>query len=104
MNPVPGWRSGIVIDFPVRQQASATLNLVLADGKPVPAGSLIRLNNSEDNFAVGREGLTFVSGLEKENQLDVHWGDRQCQAIVPFAVSAEVTPHLGEFICRESEK
>lgn len=104
VHPVPGWRSGVVIDFPVRQQAAATLNLFLADGSPVPAGALIRLNNSETSFAVGREGLTFLSGLEKENQLDVEWAGRQCQAIVPFVASAVVAPHLGEFICRESGK
>lgn len=104
VNPVPGWRSGVVIDFPVRQQAAATLNLILADGSPVPAGALIRLNNSEANFAVGREGLTFISGLEKENQLNVQWGDRQCQAIVPFAASSELAPHLGEFICKDNDK
>ena len=102
LNPVPRWRSGLVIDFPVRQQAAATLNLLLSDGKPVPAGALIRLNQGEANFAVGREGLTFVSGLKKENQLDVQWGDRQCQAIIPFAASTVVSPHLGEFVCRES--
>ena len=102
--PVPGWRSGVVIDFPVRQQAAATLNLFLADGSPVPAGALIRLNNSEADFAVGRDGLTFVAGLKNENQLEVNWGDRQCQAIIPFTASTEMTPHLGEFVCRASGK
>ena len=104
VNPVPGWRSGIVIDFPVRQQAAATLNLFLADGSPVPAGALVRLNNSEASFAVGRDGLTFVAGLENENQLEVNWGDRQCQAIIPFTASAEMAPHLGEFVCRAGDK
>ncbi len=104
VRPVPAWRSGVVIDFPVRQQVSATLNLVLADDKPVPAGALIRLNQSENIFAVGREGLTFVSGLEKENQLTVFWGSRRCQVLLPFTITEEnVIPHLGEFICREIE-
>jgi outer membrane usher protein len=104
VNPVPGWRSGVVIDFPVRQQAAATLNLILPDGKPVPAGALIRLKKSGTDFAVGRDGLTFVAGLENENQLEVHWGDRRCQSMITFTAPAEVTPHLGEFICREGDQ
>ena len=102
VRPVPAWRSGVVIDFPVRQQAAATLNLVQADGKAVPAGALIRMNQADNIFAVGREGLTFVSGLEKENQLTVSWGSRRCKVLLPFSASTEtVIPHLGEFICRE---
>jgi len=102
VRPVPGWRSGVVIDFPVKQQVTATLNLVLADGNPVPAGALIRMNQADTIFAVGREGLTFVSGLEKENQLTVSWGSRRCQVLLPFSGSEDkVIPHLGEFICRE---
>jgi outer membrane usher protein len=104
VRPVPAWRSGVVIDFPVRQQVSATLNLVLPDGKPVPAGALIRLHQADTIFAVGREGLTFVSGLEKENQLTVSWGSRRCKVLLPFSAPAEtVIPHLGEFICKELE-
>ena len=102
VRPVPAWRSGGVIDFPVRQQAAATLNLVQADGKAVPAGALIRMNQADNIFAVGREGLTFVSGLEKENQLTVSWGSRRCKVLLPFSAPTEtVIPHLGEFICRE---
>ncbi len=102
VRPVPAWRSGVVIDFPVRQQAAATLNLVQADGNPVPAGALIRMNQADNIFAVGREGLTFVSGLEKENQLTVSWGSRRCKVLLPFTAPTEIViPHLGEFICRE---
>lgn len=102
VRPVPAWRSGVVIDFPVKQQVAATLNLVLADGNPVPAGALIRMNQADTIFAVGRDGLTFVSGLEKENQLTVSWGSKRCQVILTFSGSEEnVIPHLGEFICRE---
>ena len=105
VRPVPAWRSGVVIDFPVRQQVTATLNLALADGNPVPAGALIRMNQADTIFAVGRDGLTFVSGLEKENHLTVSWGSRRCQVILPFSGSQEnVIPHLGEFICREIEQ
>jgi outer membrane usher protein len=104
VRPVPAWRSGVVIDFPVRQQAAATLNLVQADGKAVPPGALIRMNQADNIFAVGREGLTFVSGLEKENQLTVSWGSRRCKVLLPFSAPKEtMIPHLGEFICRELE-
>jgi outer membrane usher protein len=104
VRPVPAWRSGVVIDFPVKQQVTATLNLVLPDGNPVPAGALIRMNKSDTIFAVGREGLTFLSGLEKENQLTASWGSRQCQVILLFSgFENKMIPHLGEFICREFE-
>ena len=105
VQPVPAWRSGVVVDFPVRQQTSATLTLTLSDGQAVPAGALITVNQTDTIFAVGREGLAFISGLEKVNHLDVVWRTGHCQAELAFSsAGASMIPHLGEFICQEIEK
>lgn len=105
VQPVPAWRSGVVIDFPVRQQTSATLTLIQPNGQPVPAGALITMNQSDTSFAVGREGLTFVTGLEKDNRLDVSWRNGRCRAEVSFsAIEMIVIPHLGDFICQDIEQ
>ena len=105
VQPVPAWRSGVVVDFPVRQHTSATLTLKLPSGQAVPAGALITMHHADTTFAVGREGLTFITGLEKENHLDVHWRTGHCQAEVAFSsAEASMIPHLGEFTCREIEQ
>jgi outer membrane usher protein FimD/PapC len=63
------------------------------------------MNQTDTRFAVGREGLTFVTGLEKENHLDVNWRNGHCKAEVSFSTTeATSVPHLGEFMCQDIEQ
>lgn len=99
VRPVPAWRSGVIIDFPVRRESAATLTLVLSDGTPIPAGARIRLSPNSTDFAVGHDGLAFISGLKKMNEIEVYWRDQRCLAMVPYSDADGMVPYLGEFSC-----
>ncbi len=102
--PVPAWRSGINVDFPLRAVSAATLNLVLANGQPVPAGAEARLAGSEadDSLPVGHQGLVYVTGMKEWNRLLVSWPGGQCLVEIPYAPEKGSIPYLGQFLCRES--
>ncbi len=105
--PVPAWRSGTRVEFPIRKIAAATLNLFLESGAPVPAGASVRIAGSEasevvqdqDVFVVGHEGLLYLKGLSSLNELSVSWSGGRCRVRVPFQASPGSVPYLGEFIC-----
>lgn len=101
--PVPGWRSGIVIDFPVKNAAAATMDLILDDGKPVPAGAVVRLitdgAEGSASFAVGDDGLLHLSGLLADNILRAQWPKGQCESRVLYSPEKGSVPYLGKQIC-----
>ena len=100
--PVPAWRSGVSINFPVRIVSAATLNLVLANGQPVPAGAELLLEGSDpaDSLPVGHQGLAYVSGLKAFNRLLVRWPQGRCVVEIPYAPQKGSIPYLGEFVCQ----
>lgn len=106
LQPVPAWRSGVLIDIPVRRVAAATLNLMLDDGRPVPAGASVDLlndqNTAADSFGVGHEGLVYLSGLRAENTLRAYWPDGECIAKIPFQPELGSVPYLGQYPCQRS--
>ncbi|MEO0318495.1 MAG: hypothetical protein RL404_2172, partial [Pseudomonadota bacterium] len=100
--PVPAWRSGVLIDFPLRTVSAATLNLMLANGQPVPAGAELRLEGAdqEDSMPVGHQGLVYVTGLKQFNRLLVTWPQGRCRVEIPYAPQKGNIPYLGEFTCQ----
>lgn len=101
--PVPAWRSGVRVDFPLRAVAAATLNLMLSNGQPVPAGADARLEGDEtgDSLPVGHEGLVYVTGMKEWNRLQVTWPGGRCTVEIPYAPEKGSIPYLGQFLCRQ---
>ena len=104
--PVPAWRSGVMIDFPVRSVSAATLNLVLPDGQPVPAGADLLLEGSDpaDTLPVGHQGLAYVTGMKPHNRLLVSWPQGRCVVEIPYAPEKGSIPYLGQFTCHQAQE
>jgi outer membrane usher protein len=104
--PVPAWRSGTRVEFPIRKIAAATLNLYQQNGNPVPAGASARIigaessETDEETFVVGHDGLLYLKGLSPFNKVSVRWAGGQCSVSVPFVAEKGSVPYLGEFICQ----
>jgi outer membrane usher protein len=76
---VPRLRSAVRLNFPVRMGQAALLTVLLRDGQPAPAGAEIeRLGDAAKRFPVGRGGQAFVTGLQSEQQLRLHWNNASC--------------------------
>ncbi len=99
--PVPGWRSGVMVNFAVKKITSATLRIVDRKGNDIPAGSMVTVQGSAEPFPVGREGVAYIEGLSADNELRVQWPGHQCTVSVPYAPSEDLVPYLGEFMCKE---
>jgi outer membrane usher protein len=95
-------RMGAVVDMGVLRRLSATLTLVEASGRPVPAGASARLGEADEEFPVARRGRVYVSGLErgKPNVLHVQIGERACRATVELPEGFTSGSTLGSFACR----
>ena len=102
--PVPGWRSGVLINFAIKKVRAATLRVVDSQGADIPAGASVRLRGVDTSFAVGRDGMTYIERLSTENTLEIIWSDRRCEVSIPYLPSEEIVPYLGEFVCQEQSK
>ena len=95
-------RMGALVDMGVLRRLSATLTLVEASGRPVPAGASARVGEAEEEFPVARRGRVYVSGLErgKPNVLQVQIGERACRATVELPDGFTSGSTLGSFTCQ----
>lgn len=104
VHPVTGWRSGVLIDFPIKFAAAATLELRLDNKQPVPAGSkVVLLNNDQEgdeSYSVGNDGLVYVAGLNAQNTLRASWNGEKCEVIINFTPEKGSVPHLGTHVCK----
>jgi outer membrane usher protein len=95
-------RMGVLVDMGVLRRLSATLTLVEASGRPVPAGATARIGEAEEEFPVARRGRVYLSGLErgKPNVLQVRIGERACRATVELPEGFTSGSTLGSFTCQ----
>jgi outer membrane usher protein len=100
MNPVPYYRSGVVIRFPIVRSHGAMLRLVSDDGKDLPAGTLVAVAGQDTQFPVAMDGAVYVTGLTEVNRMHALWQGKRCALTVPFRTSSDPLPHLGTFVCR----
>jgi outer membrane usher protein len=77
---------------------------VLDDGVPVPAGASVELLDddtpSPESFAIGHEGLVYLSGLRTENVLRARWPGGTCTARIPYRPEPGSIPYLGQYQCQ----
>ncbi len=103
VHPVPAWRSGVLVDIPVRPASGATLDLTRENALPVPPGAVVTLVTADGSaaqpFVVGREGLLYLSGLQPENRIRATWPGGACEASVAYAPEKGAVPHLGQVVC-----
>lgn len=104
VDAVPYYRSGILVDFPVRRARGATFRLMLETGEPMPAGAIVRIVGSEMPFPVGLGGAAYVAGLGRENRLSASWSGASCEFDLPLMATPDPLPDLGTVVCRGVRK
>ena len=100
---VPAFRSGTVVEFPVRKARGAAFRLRLPSGQPVPAAAAVRLASEQSLFRVGNEGRAYVEDLATgANRLTARWPGGNCRAEVVLPQDAPPLPELGDIICHQT--
>lgn len=97
----PYYRSGVVVDFPVRATDGALLILILEDGTPLPAGAVVTVfGREEETFPVAENGRVFVTRLADRNRIKAAWREQNCTIEFDLPPKAEPLPELSPFVCR----
>ncbi len=102
--PVPGWRSGVLVNFAIKKASAATLRIVDEQGNDIPAGASVGIRGRIETFAVGKEGVAYVEGMTADSRLEIRWAGRLCLCEVPYAPSDDIVPYLGEFVCKQARE
>ena len=102
--PVPMWRRGVIVKFPIRKISAATLRIVDEQGLPIPVGASVQLEGNLELFVVGRDGLAYIEDLQEKNIIAVSWPENECRVKVPYRADEGLVPYLGEFECKKENK
>jgi len=100
LDALPYFRSGVVVEFPVRRSNGAIFKVLLDDGQPLPAGSTIENQEAKILFPVAYDGEVYFTGLVEHNHMIAKWKGQSCEFEVVFKQSKDALPDLGNFICK----
>lgn len=100
MQIVPPYRSGMLVEFPVKRVHSGVFRLRRADGSPVPAGAIVTFQG--EDFPVGYEGLAYVTNYDHGTRGEAHWAGGKCSFRLPPPPAGDPQPDLGVIDCRSA--
>ncbi len=100
LDAIPYFRSGVFVKFPVHVIRAGLLTIKLANGKPIPIGSIVTINHQPEQFAVGYKGLVYLTNIRHHNVVNVEWNGHHCQFILNITHFERPLTHLGIHICR----
>jgi len=100
LDATPYFRSGTVVEFPIRRVRNALLQIVLEDGGPLPAGAMVRVAEQKETFPVGLGGIAYVTGLAAANRIVVEWRGKSCALEFPLPDTAEPQARIGPLVCK----
>ncbi len=97
----PSDRAGTLVTFGITPIRAASVILVNAAGKPLPLGSLVRVNaQSCEPALVGFDGEVYLDTLAAHNVLTVHMPTGSCQASFDYHPDAHGDiPQIGPLHC-----
>lgn len=93
-------RSGVLIDFPLKRERNALLRFVDAQGRPLPAGSLVTVDGRDDRHPIGFDGEAFVTDLEGKHRLRAQSQDAACVIDIELGADAPAVSDLGPYTCK----
>ncbi len=97
---VPGDGAGVVVDFGVKADAQGVVvQLTDAAGLPLPEGSEVTLEGSDEPFFVGYDGEAYVTGVQPENTLTIKLPGNQCQVSFSYTPDPQQTAAIGPLQC-----
>jgi outer membrane usher protein len=97
MTVTPAYRSGPVVRFPVVRASAATLRLVQADGRPVPAGA--RVTTASEQVPVAMDGLVYLTAAAGRQDAVAEWVGQRCTFSFERPDGGDPQPDLGAVTC-----
>lgn len=98
---VPYFRSPSIVRFAAQPPGGALLTVVDVDGKPLPAGAILRLESGAGEWPIADNGMAYVTGAPgTELHFVVTIGVATCRLVVKLPQDLSQIPDLGTTICR----
>lgn len=92
-------RHGVEVDFEVKPSRAALIRVLLGDGTPLPAGSVVTVTGQQEEFVSAPGGEVYLTGLAAHNVVVASWTGGRCNFSLPFAGSKEPQTSPEEFRC-----
>ncbi|MBB1634964.1 fimbria/pilus outer membrane usher protein [Cupriavidus sp. UME77] len=100
---VPTYRSGVLVEFPVKRFRGGLLELVGEDGTQLPVGTPVAIGAGGGVATVGFDGKVFLEQVVKGASLRAKVGGRECLVTLPDAIEHKGVGRIGRFVCRPVE-
>ena len=101
----PYFRSGMLLHLTASKGVGALLTLVGPDGRLLPAGAMVRLTGSSSDAPVGKNGQSYLSGLQVgTNTAEANWANQHCTARFNLPANAGFQPSIGPVRCEETSR
>ena len=96
----PFGRSGVAIRFGARNSRAGLVTVRLANGTPLPTGTILHVNGGAEPFVVAPGGTAYLAGLAAHNRISAARDGGDCHFAVSFAAGRGLQPNLGTFTCK----
>nr|WP_325251222.1 fimbria/pilus outer membrane usher protein [Amylibacter sp.] len=100
MEVIPARRSGTLVKFGSDSKHSVLVTVLDANGNPIPAGAVAKLNGTRSEFFVGYDGLIWVENVTSANTLRIATEGGSCKISFTYHDTAELQQSLGPFTCK----
>lgn len=97
---MPPDRGGSLVRFALIKVRAAVVVLTNATGAPLPVGTQVHLNGSQESLTLGYDGELYLEGLRSmDNELSVHASGGTCRARFHRPQSASGIARIGPIRC-----
>ncbi len=97
---IPYYKSGSLVEFPVKKTYSVIFHLIRSPGDYVPVGSLLKFENNTQDYLVGEQGEVYFDDMQQEKiKGTAYWEDQECRFEIARPMIHDEIPDLGEVIC-----
>jgi outer membrane usher protein len=101
----PSDRAGSVARFGMRAVRAATIVLHDGNGKPLPVGSTVQLDDqSGGNALVGFDGVVYLDTLAMHNVLTAQTPAGKCRTHFDYPAHVDAVPEIGPLVCALESK
>ena len=102
---VPQAGAGLVAAFRIERYRAATVIVQGADGKPPPPGTPVVRTGGKPPTVVGYDGVVFLDGLDKDNEIVVGQGAGACTLRFAWRAGADgQLPTIGPLRCAPAQQ
>lgn len=101
---VPGFRHGVKVTFALRQSHWVGFQLTTLTGQPIPAGALLRDDQSGAVHNAGLDGQVYIDDSPGRHAYTVRWHGSECAVTIDIPDTDEALTDLGPLTCQPTQQ